>query len=293
MTRHHRAACILVAVAAVCGTVWLRAQTPAVAFDVASIKPNTAASGGFSMVTDPGGRFTATRVSPQQLVLTAYQLRDFELSGAPSWMVSERYDIQARANQNIVDAFTAERRPGPSALNLMLRALLVDRFKLASHIESRELPVYVLVMARTDRRLGPHLSATTAECAPPADGRGAALASGPSPCSYGSAPGRFTGRTITMFQFANALAGQVSRTVIDRTGLTGNFDIDLTWTPDRRAGADEPAADPNGASIFTATVEQLGLKLDSARGPVDVLVIDHVERPTADQLPGATFGGRL
>jgi uncharacterized protein (TIGR03435 family) len=273
----------------------VRAQADAqpIAFEVASVKQNKSTSGRFSMSAQPGGRFSASNVTLEQFIRVAYQLQDYQLSGGPSWLGSDRFDVEAKAGVDIADAFTSERRPGPSALHLMLRALMADRFKLAVHTESRELPVYALVVARSDGRLGPNLVRSTVDCAvvSAADGRGNTPppdSRAPiGPCNFGGRPGTFAARTTTMFQFANGLATFVNRTVLDRTGLTGNFDLDLTWTPDqlpqRAPGAtDASPVDPNGPSIFTAVQEQLGLKLQATTGPVDVLVIDHVEHPTAD-----------
>jgi uncharacterized protein (TIGR03435 family) len=184
--------------------------------------------------------------------------------------------------------------------------VLVDRFKLAVHNESRELPIYELVKARSDGKLGPQLHPATVDCAAlaAARGRGAPPPGGPGPGGPGFGPG---GRPVcgmmvgpanlaaggqSMAQFAALLSGRVQRVVIDRTGLTGNFDFDLTWTPDQmpqgQPGPPPPGApplppiDPNGPSIFTAVQEQLGLKLESTKGPVDVVVIDRAEQPTED-----------
>jgi uncharacterized protein (TIGR03435 family) len=285
----------LVGMAALVGItrVPVRAQADAqpLAFEVASVKQNKSTSGRFSMSAQPGGRFSASNVTLEQFIRVAYQLQDYQLSGGPSWLGSDRFDVEAKAGVDITDAFTSERRPGPSALHLMLRTLMADRFKLAVHTGCLELPVYALVVARRDGRLGPNLVRSTVDCAVAvaADGRGNTpppdSRSPNGPCSFGGRPGTFTARTTTMFQFANGLATFVNRTVLDRTELPGNFDLDLTWTPDqmpqRAPGATDPSpVDSSGPSIFTAVQEQLGLKLESTRGPVDVIVIDHVEHPT-------------
>ncbi len=193
----------------------------------------------------------------------------------------------------------------------MLRALIADRFKLVTHTQSRQLPIYALVIARSDKKLGPQMHPSTSDCEAAAgestlkakegkekskEGRGSApaapRASGQKPpCTTRMAPGRLSGSAMTMAGLAGSLSGAVERTVLDRTGMTGAFDVELTWTPDqmpqRSAGADPSKAkavkvDPNGPSIFTALREQLGLKLESSKGPVEVLVIDRVERPTRE-----------
>jgi uncharacterized protein (TIGR03435 family) len=266
--------------------VSVRAQSDAkpLAFEVASIKPNNSGPGPLGIEVQPGGRFIASNVTLRRLVLDAYQLQTFQLSGGPSWLGSDHFDVVAKSGIDISDAFTAERRPGPSTLQLMVRTLLADRFKLTAHTESRELPVYALAMARSDGRIGPKLVRSGADCAASIVDRSGNRSS---PCSINFAPGRLVAGTVTVYQFANGLAGFLGRAVLDHTGLSGTFDLDLTWAPDqvpqRPVGtSDPPAVDPNGPAIFTAVQEQLGLKLESTTGPVDVLVIDHVEHPTED-----------
>ncbi len=179
----------------------------------------------------------------------------------------------------------------------MMRALLADRFKLAVHTESRELPIYALTLARRDGKTGSQLRPAAVDCVAmfAARGRGGPPPAPPQPgerppCGMRLGPGNLSGGGVTMAQLSTTLSQFVQRVVVDRTGLTGNFDIDLTWTPDQLPqgrgepppGVQLPPIDPNGPSIFTAVQEQLGLKLDSQRGPVDVLVIDRVEQPTED-----------
>jgi uncharacterized protein (TIGR03435 family) len=182
----------------------------------------------------------------------------------------------------------------------MLKALLAERFKLVAHNESRELPVYDLVMARSDARPGPQLRKSDVDCAALFAARRGGGPPPPPPqpgermqCGMFGGIGRVTAGAVTMAQFGTLLSRLVNRTVVDKTGLAGNFDIDLTFTPDQPARApgappDQPIRangvdiDPNGPSLFTALQEQLGLKLDSQKGPVDVVVIDSVEHPTED-----------
>jgi uncharacterized protein (TIGR03435 family) len=183
----------------------------------------------------------------------------------------------------------------------MLQDLLEDRFKLRAHRETREMPIYALALARSDGKLGEGLRVSTVDCAAmrgrgrggrmgPPGGRG----DGPPPpgerpqCGMRVAPNQVMAGGVSLTQLTQMLSQFTQRIVIDRTGLTGNFDIDLTFTPDRLPqGPPPPGAppiniDPNGPSLFTALQEQLGLKLDSERAPVEVLVIEHVERPTPD-----------
>jgi len=268
------------------------AQTPerVPTFEVASVKRNTSGDSRAPMRTQPGGRFVATNVLLKFLIAAAFgmpdppSLIDARILGGPEWIGSERYDINAKAN--------IEFRPSPDGpareLLLMIRSLLEERFKLKAHRETRELPIYELVLARADRRLGPEMRKPAADC-------DAAIAAGippprqpgePPPCGLMGGPARTIAGGATMAQLAANLSVRLERLVVDKTGLTGRFAFNLAWTPDRMPTAEPPAGvlpvDPNGPSLFTALQEQLGLKLEPARGPVDVLVIDRVEHPAAD-----------
>ena len=254
----------------------LRAQSPTTAavgpaFEVASIKPNNSGDPGMRMQAPPG-RFTATNVTLRLLIRTAYRVQDFQISGGPTWLNADRFDIEAKADGN----------PSPDQLSSMLRALLTDRFKLMVHNDTRELPVYTLLVVRNDGRLGSQLRPT--DCGRP-DNASPPAPPDPNqsqPCgTVKTGPGRLTFRGAPMSQILQGLSPLVNRVVLDRTGLTGNFDLDLEWTPDAGANA---LPTESGPSIFTALQEQLGLKLDSTKGPVDVLVIDGVKQPTSDDL---------
>jgi uncharacterized protein (TIGR03435 family) len=179
-------------------------------------------------------------------------------------------------------------------MQLMVQALLADRFKLVVHRETREMPTYALVLAREDERLGPQLKVSTVDCSPGARrGLPPPPPPGPNerpPCGMRMAPGSIMSGGTALSQLATTLSNSVGRMVVDKTGLTDRFDIDLKWTPDGMAaggglgipgGAPPPVpVDTSGPSIFAALQEQLGLKLESERGPVEVLVIDSVEHPT-------------
>lgn len=243
----------------------LHAQSPAPAFEIASIKRNE--SGSFSSSTSgtPGG-LTATNMTVRSLISFAYRLKDFQLN-APSWTESERYDVTARAPGGM----RGDNR-------VMMQTLLAERFKLTAHRETREQPVYALVVAREDGRLAPQLKPSSVDCkaAPPAGGQ--------SPCgmntSTGGAAGKIVGVGQTMATLAEALGNfGLSRMVLDRTGLKDAFDFELVWRPDTARPTDGIADMP---SLFTALQEQLGLKLDVQRGPVEFLVVDRIERPTPD-----------
>ena len=270
------------------------------AFEVASIKPNNSGDGRVMMQNQPG-RMTMTNVTLKLLIRQAYQLQDFQITGGPGWITSDHFDINAKTP----DGFAPTPGPpapgsGPGPMQLMLRALLAERFKLGVHNETKESPIYALIVARSDGKLGPSLRKSDTDCAAQfaaARGRGplpppALPQPGePIPCGMRIGPGNLAMGGSPLSQFANSLAMFTGRVVLDRTGLAGNYDVTLTWTPDqmpqRPPGAPDPlingvAIDPNGPSLFTAVQEQLGLKLDSQRGPVDMLVIDRAEKPVEE-----------
>jgi uncharacterized protein (TIGR03435 family) len=264
------------------------------AFEVASVKPNNSGEARVSFTyRRAGGRFNATNATLRLLICNVYQLQDSQIVGGPSWLNADRFDIVAKADLESSQAFPVQRRDGPSRLQLMMRALLAERFKLAVHHETKPVSAFTLVVARRDGRLGPALRPSAGDCdalAATARARNAAPPSNqpapvaPTRCGAAMGIGHFTVGGGTLFQLANTLSNIVGQAVVDRTGLTGNFDIDLTWTPEQTAQRppdtqDPPHADPDGPSIFTALQEQLGLKLESEKTPVDVLVIDHAEHP--------------
>jgi uncharacterized protein (TIGR03435 family) len=259
------------------------------AFEAASIKRNISGDPGARFGAQPGGRLTVTNNTLYNIIRNVYQSEGIrQIVGGEDWINSDRWDITAKA----------EGDPQPQQMLAMMKTLLADRFKLVTHKETREVPIYALVLARPDGRLGPQLQPSTVDCAAmmaamkaAASGRGTAPpqpAAGDRPlCGNRVTMGMISAGSQTMQNLANGLSRQVGRLVVDRTGLKGSFDFDLKWTPDRPAGApaDQPIRvngvdlDPNGPSVFTALQEQLGLKLDSTKGPVDVLVIDRAAKP--------------
>lgn len=261
----------------------LSAQTPPTsAFEVASIKPNKAGLGSIQRAgLQPGDRVTMTNVTLRILIQIAYP-EPSAIVGGPSWVGSgpsgDRFDVNAKA----------EMASSREQLQLMLRTLLADRFKLVVHTEIRVEPVYALVLAKRDGSLGPNLHPAAADCATL---RTAALAAGPlrgaGPCGLGGLSGSMHVRGMGIDQLALMLPRDAGRRVVNKTGLTGNFDWDLTWTPEafRQVPFDRerfPTLDPDGPSIFTALQEQLGLKLEPENGQGDFLVIDRAEHPTED-----------
>jgi uncharacterized protein (TIGR03435 family) len=159
----------------------------------------------------------------------------------------------------------------------MLRRLIADRFGVVVHDDTRDLPVFVLRIARADGRLGARMRPSTVDCG------SLAVAAARAPCGLDVrfAAGSVTGIGVSMAQFARNLVGAAGRTVVDRTGLTGGYDFDLTFAPDSAATAGPPV-DPAAPTLFTAIQDQLGLKLEPGRAPVAVLVIDRASRPVPD-----------
>jgi uncharacterized protein (TIGR03435 family) len=222
-----------------------------------------------------GGRMVFVNYSLQELISAAYDIQPFQLLGALPWLRSERFDVTARASTNA---------PLPE-LNLMLRSLLAERFKLKVRHEQRELPVYFLVKAHEDGRLGPALKPSAADCGPTGRGRGPAPGGGPLVgCRALITPTGvdFEGQTIG--QLATVLGMNLRQTVVDQTALSGGYNLKLSFTPPTTFGAspDAVAVDAKLPSLFTALEEQLGLRLVRRTGPIEVLVIDSVERPTPD-----------
>jgi bla regulator protein BlaR1 len=300
------AALVVLAISPLRAVSGSRLQAPAAGptFEVASVKPNKSNDGRVFFQNQPGGRFTATNVTLRMLIRQAYQLQDFQISGGPGWLNDDHFDIVAKADAAQLDAFLAEQHTGPTPIQLMIRGLLSERFNLAVHNETKDLPIYALVLARADGRLGPDLKKSEIDCAafmaagrgrgrggpppaPPAPGDrpGTPGSLGSMSCGFRIGIGNIVAGGASLSQLASSLSMFTGRVVLDKTGLAGGFDISLTWTPEqgpqRPPGAPDVAPiDPNGPSIFTALQEQLGLKLDGQRGPVEVLVIDRAEHPT-------------
>jgi bla regulator protein blaR1 len=263
----------------------LAQSVPLPSFEVASVKPT---AGGQVRIGDkmwttagakflPNGAFDAVNATLGSIIRLAYGLREFQTVGGPEWIDTERFDIQARAPQGAMES-DAPRR---------LQSLLAERFALKVRSEKRDRPIYALVLARADGSLGPRLRQSQT---PSAGGLGNNQCAPPGP------PGPFNMRLcgVTIAQLVERYLPMYSdRLVVDRTGLSGGFDFVLHFDNRPIPGvgpfgglpptpqAAEPAAS-DAVSIFTALEEQLGLKLEPQTAPVEVLVIDHVERPTAN-----------
>jgi uncharacterized protein (TIGR03435 family) len=281
----------------VSGPVALLAQTQASeqrpTFEVASIKQNTS-DDRRSFGVQPGGRLVVRNSTLKNLIAAAYGMAEIQalvperIVGGPGWIDSERYNIDAKASGEFHLA------PGgpPKDMLLMLRSLLEDRFKLVAHRETREMPIYELVVAREDGKLGPGLHKSTIDCAAlfaAAQGGAPPPQRQPNeapPCRLMGGPARTIASAVTMQQLAANLSNHLGRFVVDKTGLTDRYDFNLAWTPDQMPAGNPPPGippvDPNGPTLVTALQEQLGLKVKPAKGPVEVLVIDTVQRPTPD-----------
>ncbi len=279
----------LTVVAAVMASGLAYAQAPSPAFDVASIKPTPAnppvtTAGNLQ----PGGRWSPRNVTVLTILSRAYP--DYALpgliAGGPGWLAERRFDIDARS----------EGMPTPAQLPQMIRQLLADRFKLKSHIEARPVDMYSLVVARTDGRLGPRLRPASAECIAELEAareRERAARSGPPrppsaeappPCnvrvSMGNGMMRIAGGR-SMSELAAAIQSWTDLKVVDRTGLRGDYEADLEFDFRSTQSAGAAAnADGRGPALSTAVQEQLGLKLERSRQPIDVLIIDSIEMPT-------------
>jgi uncharacterized protein (TIGR03435 family) len=257
----------------------ITAQQRAPAFEAASVRPNT--SGERAQSSQIGkGSVVLTNMRMLAVIVNAYGVRPERIVGSPAWFDRERFDIAARAPVDAPD----------NLLRPMLRTLLAERFRFVAHTEMREVPVYALVVDRSDGRLGPNLLASTQcdEALGPRAGD-AALPLGKRSCTvitgadgrggaYITGGARSVAALVDALQRPGGLQELVGRPVVDRTGLTGTYDFYV-----RFAAAGLGAASPdttNLPSIFTALQEQLGLKLEAARGPVEMFVIDSVERPT-------------
>lgn len=250
-------------------------------FEVASIKRSAATGGNASIGDQPGGRFVASYIPLRRVIQFAYR-NNQQFLGGPDWLDSDRWDIEAKAPAGSVSQRSSPvSMAAPDALALMVQSMLEERFKLKAHTETRELPLYELTVAKG----GSKLKLSDDQTPPPAllgaggGPRGGALPRG----GIRVGRGDLEAQAQTLSLFAMALGAlYVDRPVVDKTGLAGLYDIRLQFTPDRGLTATPPPtpAAPSGPSIFNALEEQLGLKLEAARGPLPVLVIDSIERPT-------------
>ncbi len=308
----------IVLAVAVASPVWPQAPAagaPKFEYEVASFKPNKPGNttGGFRIgMSYPPDGFSAQNVTIQMLITQAYGIQPYQLSGAPDWLNTERFDVDAK-----MDAPTAEalQKLTPDERNetrrRMLQALLADRLKLAVRSDTKELPVYNLVIGKNGSKLKESKPDDPAT-APAPGGPGAPVPSGGrnavsfstgggggfrgGPGTVMSVGGRggeqsISANSVPISTLIRMLGTPLGRPVLDKTGLTGKYDISLKWVPDESQVLTPPGGGPDGAippplsdvsgpSLFTAVQEQLGLKLEAGKGPVLMIVIEHVEKPS-------------
>ena len=261
--------------------LWGQSAPAPLSFDVASVKPAAPDARGTSIQLQPRAGLRVTNAPLRFLVTYAYDIRDFQLSGGPGWMATEHYDIMAKSEPVAGTADVPEdpRKMSDQQLKTVdqqmrerMRSLLAERFQLVIHHESREAPIYVLLVAKGGPKLEEAQPATTG------------------PRGMRMFPGYLTGMSAPLQMLTTTLSAQLGRPVLDKTDLKGNYNFKLQWTPD--APADRPLPlppvppgvelppppDPNGPTLFTAIQEQLGLRLESQKGPIDMIVIDRIEK---------------
>ena len=280
MKRMTRGACLPLLMAL--GLFGQSAPAP-LAFEVASIKPSAGDDHRIAIQMQPGGGLRASGATLKMLLTIAYEVREFQISGGPGWISSDRFDIMAKSERASDAAppdprsLTAEQmKTNQQQMRERLRNLIAERFQLTFHRETKDQPIYALVVGKNGSKL-----------------KESEVKDGGPRGRMRMGRGQLSGEAVQLQMLTQALSNQLGRPVIDRTGLTGSFDFNLEWTPDPGqsggpfgGGAPPPGIDappppdPNGPSVFTAVQEQLGLRLESQRGPVEMLVIDRVEKPS-------------
>ncbi len=263
----------LTSAAVVVATIAAWAQSPERSFEAVSIKRNVSGSQDLAINVPNGTAFNVGNAPMRGTIMRAYQVKN--LAGVPPWVDDERYDIVAKSPG----------KPSVDEVSAMLRTMLEDRFKLVGHIEQREIPVYALTVARPGH---PGLKRVALDCDAIRAARDAAITTGQKPpaaangatlCAYTWMGTTIASGGIPMQTFAGLLDYVAGRVVVDRTNLAGRYEFSVRFTPSGSPTAGR-ADDP--PDLFTAIEEQLGLRLEAARAPVDTLVIDHIERPTAN-----------
>lgn len=264
---------------------WMFGQSPTapLTFEVASIKPTAETGFRTGIQMQPGGGLRVSGATLKMLLTVAYDVREFQIAGGPSWISADRYDILAktagsdseRPPSDPRQLTDAQMKTAREQMQQRLQALLAERCQLTIHRETKEQPVYALLVGKN----GPKIQPVEAK-------------DGGSPPRMMMGRGMLNGQGVELQMLATVLSNQLGRPVLDRTSLKGHFDIKLEWTPDPGqsmtplGGAPPPGVqappppDPNGPSIFTAIQEQLGLRLESQKGPVEMIVIDRVEKPS-------------
>lgn len=231
------------------------AQQPS-KFDVVSIKPNTSAGNNTTWRFGGTGTFTGENVPIRFLIMTAFRIKESQLTGLPGWTDGAKYDIVAKSEVKL----TQEQIYG------MLQSLLTDRFQLNYHHTKKTMPVFAMVRAKGGLKV---TASKDGPCPLPA----------PNYCGqWYSGRNQMNGTRLMMAQLADGLTFNLDRIVVDKTGYNKTFDMKLTWSPDPDPG--DKTDVPEGPSLFTAVQEQLGIRLEASKAPVDIIVVDHVEKPT-------------
>ena len=266
------------------------------AFTVATVRPNPTERMGMTIRTLPGGRFTATNVPLQRLIRRAYGLQTLQVLGGPDWMDADRFDIVATFDPEELGGWNRWLQRDNPRVMLMLQTLLVERFNLQMHTETRDMQYYALVLAKADGQLGEGIQPSTIDCAAYYQAREQAQRPDGAPGNIvptGAHCGlRLASRglletiesgAVVMPRFAETLQIFLGAMVRDETGLEGLFDVDVTFLRDPALAPELPVPPGDtgvGPSIFAAVQEQLGLELESRLGPIEVLVVDRAEQPT-------------
>lgn len=245
------------------GCVLVAQSVPDLRFDVVAIK-RSAPGSRINATATPGGNFAYQAAPVKLMMMQAFEVQETQINGDPDWAEAELWDVTAKVENEA-------RQLTPADVNPRLRALLAERFALKTHRETQQQPVFALVLAK-----GGHKMNRTAEA------RGSLVGS--------VRASMFRASGVGLGRFIQVLAASLGRPVLDKTGLSGEFDFEMSFSPDsvpdrgwpgnRPNAADQPPGDPTKPSLFVALEEQLGLKLESTKGPVEMLVIDHVERPS-------------
>jgi bla regulator protein blaR1 len=252
-------------------------QQPTLTFEVASIKPADPDARGTSIQFMPGGGLKMTGIPLRGMITFAYDVRDFQVSGGAGWVGTERFDVMAQpehagaqALDDLAKMTDLQRRTVRDQVAERLRALLADRFQLVVHKETKEQPIYALLVSKNGAKLKEPKNVGGRQ-------------------GMSMNRGRLEGFAAPLEMLSTTLSNAMGRPVVDKTGLTGKYDFVLEWTPDVGAGpgpqafgdgATPPAPAPGGPTIFTALQEQLGLRLESQKGPVQLIVIDRAEKPS-------------
>ncbi len=264
---------------------------PTYEYEVATILPSKPGGNGVGLLPSPNG-LIARNATLQMLMTAAYGVENYQLSGGPSWYTSDRYDIDAKIEASVADAL---QQLSPSERTKvrqhMLQALLADRFKLTIRRETSELPVYSLVVAKNGSKIKQAKSGDTYSNGLH-DRDGNVRGAGATMIGVNAGALTLTGQAVPIANLVSLLARYVDRPIVDKTGLTGNFDFLLQFTANQGAlvasggdpssGATPPLSETNAPYLLTAIQEQLGLKLESGKGPAEMIVIGHVEKPSGN-----------